>query len=988
MPPLFSLFSRHGALRVATVMLGLATALALSGCGKVCGNGKVETGEACDDGNRTNGDGCENDCTASPAVCGNGRVEAFEQCDDGNTTGGDGCEANCTTKVNTCGNGKVDGEDQCDDGNTTGGDGCEADCTFSKTGAVLGCPGMNLAPPATGTCTATAGDKNTLITGIILADGKTYLGGQVLVDDMGLIACTGCDCSTAAGGAGATKLVCPQGVVSPGLINSHDHISFQANPYVGTDERYEHRHDWRKGNDGHTLINNGGNATNAQVRWAELRNIMAGTTSTVGATYTTNGNSGLLRNLDTSAAGQLGLNDPAVVSDTFPLGDSGGTELTTGCGYPKVPTSSVVPADSAYLPHVAEGIEASAQNEFTCLSQANGVGIMGAHTAIVHGIALRASDISLVAQTGTSLVWSPRSNVSLYGDTASIPLYARLGVNIALGTDWTISGSMNLLRELQCADSLNKNKFKNALSDEQLWRTVTANAADATAKGAQLGRLQKGLYGDVAIFKQHAAAATWYRSIIDAAPADVVLTMRGGKVLYGDAPLVAVFDSGAMCETLDVCGTSKAACVKGELPALTTGTNAADTLDLLKAANANTYPLFFCGAVMNEPSCAPERAMRNIRNSSSVYTATAAADDKDGDGVADSKDNCPDVFNPIRPMDNGMQANADGDAAGDACDVCPLDKDTSTCKKFDANDRDSDGKPNAEDNCPTLANADQADADSDGKGDVCDPCPNSANPGNQACVATIYAIKSPTSTLTGQSVSLNNVLVTGVAPVGFFLQVPETDSAYMGAAYSGVYAYSPSSGLTVGDRISVNATTPTNFHGQIQLSGITPVANDAGTVIVTSGNALPAPIDVNPADIATNDGGLGAQLEGVLVRISNVEVLNIAPDAGAADTAPINEFVVTGDLRVNDLMTLVTPFPRWAALQSDYRHRRLPKRLLQTRAPLRRRRGARAGQRRGDRTRRSLHSRGLVDHDTGSVDRAVVEPRRDRRRGDALGFGH
>ena len=49
---------------------------------------------------------------------------------------------------------------------------------------------------------------------------------------------------------------------------------------------------------------------------------------------------------------------------------------------------------------------------------------------------------------GASLVWSPRSNVSLYGDTALVSVYKRMGVNVALGTDWLPTGSMNLLREL------------------------------------------------------------------------------------------------------------------------------------------------------------------------------------------------------------------------------------------------------------------------------------------------------------------------------------------------------------------------------------------------------------------------------------------------------------------------------------------------------------------------------------------------------------
>jgi cysteine-rich repeat protein len=73
----------------------------------VCGNGKVEAGEQCDDGNTTNSDGCSNtcmtehgfQCNGSPSVCnivcGDGVVAGQEQCDDGNTTNGDGCSSTC-----------------------------------------------------------------------------------------------------------------------------------------------------------------------------------------------------------------------------------------------------------------------------------------------------------------------------------------------------------------------------------------------------------------------------------------------------------------------------------------------------------------------------------------------------------------------------------------------------------------------------------------------------------------------------------------------------------------------------------------------------------------------------------------------------------------------------------------------------------------------------------------------------------------------------
>lgn len=66
-----------------------------------CGNGVLEGAEECDDGNLTDGDGCEADCTFSP-VCGDGILEGLEECDDGNLANGDGCESNCTITPGVC----------------------------------------------------------------------------------------------------------------------------------------------------------------------------------------------------------------------------------------------------------------------------------------------------------------------------------------------------------------------------------------------------------------------------------------------------------------------------------------------------------------------------------------------------------------------------------------------------------------------------------------------------------------------------------------------------------------------------------------------------------------------------------------------------------------------------------------------------------------------------------------------------------------------
>lgn len=97
-------------------------------CDPVCGNGFVEAGEACDDGNATPEDGCSSSC--APEFCGDGVVQAGlgETCDDGNSASEDGCSALCQAEF--CGDGVVQGGlgEVCDDGNGDDFDLCRNDC--------------------------------------------------------------------------------------------------------------------------------------------------------------------------------------------------------------------------------------------------------------------------------------------------------------------------------------------------------------------------------------------------------------------------------------------------------------------------------------------------------------------------------------------------------------------------------------------------------------------------------------------------------------------------------------------------------------------------------------------------------------------------------------------------------------------------------------------------------------------------------------------
>jgi hypothetical protein len=131
-------------------------------------------------------------------------------------------------------------------------------------------------PPSQNTCDVTAGNATMLLQGTVLTPTTVYKGGEVAVDATGRISCVGCNCGT----GGETIITCPDAAISPGLINTHDHITYtHNNPYVASTERYDDRQQWRIGKNGHYAIPYDSGAKPDQVRWGELRFLMGGASS-------------------------------------------------------------------------------------------------------------------------------------------------------------------------------------------------------------------------------------------------------------------------------------------------------------------------------------------------------------------------------------------------------------------------------------------------------------------------------------------------------------------------------------------------------------------------------------------------------------------------------------------------------------------------------------------------------------------------------------
>ena len=55
--------------------------------------------------------------------------------------------------------------------------------------------------------------------------------------------------------------------------------------------------------------------------------------------------------------------------------------------------------------------------------------------------ALKQADYVLMNKMGASMVWSPLSNLILYGQTADIAAAKASGITIGIGSDWSPSGT-------------------------------------------------------------------------------------------------------------------------------------------------------------------------------------------------------------------------------------------------------------------------------------------------------------------------------------------------------------------------------------------------------------------------------------------------------------------------------------------------------------------------------------------------------------------
>ena len=347
--------------------------------------------------------------------------------------------------------------------------------------------------------------------------------------------------------------------IYPGLIDLHNHLHYNTAPLWPVEPHvtpnqwggYDNRYQWKDHPDYSGMVTkpkmllHGGpyfDLEQAAMKYVEAKAIVGGTTATQGAPSTPDEawSDLLTRNVELWNFGRDEIHTKV-------------TELTSDYVGNHIKTGNASGELDAWFLHLAEGVDERSRAEFDVL-EANG--LLVGELVVIHGTALTATEFEAMADVGASLVWSPLSNLLLYGSTTDVAAAKAAGVRIALAPDWSPSGSKSPLHELKVADLWDDEVLGDIFSDEDLVRMVTSTAAAATGWSADVGTLAVGSAADLVVVDT--IDADPYRNLIRAVDPDVRLSVVAGMPLYGDADLMEAMrgtdheDAGRFGKRIDV----------------------------------------------------------------------------------------------------------------------------------------------------------------------------------------------------------------------------------------------------------------------------------------------------------------------------------------------------------------------------------------------------------------------------------------------------
>jgi len=398
--------------------------------------------------------------------------------------------------------------------------------------------------------------------GDVVTPTKVLLNGYVVVDGEKIVDVR------ATKPAATIPVIDTAGVIFPGLIDGHGHVEYNHIPLADLGKRYMDRDQWPGAKLYQTLVKDPKNAVTAAkiqceaLRHGEARALVGGTTAIQGTPMTACVRS-LVRNLEgvnfcqdrvrQNVTGAVGFNRSISGKPSF--ADSVKADIAAN----KL---------DAVVVHIGEGIDEHARAEWDIMKKLQ---MNIPQLVMIHTAAFGAAEYAETAAAGAKIIWSPLSNLLLYGKTADIPTAMKAGVLVSLGSDWAPSGSANLLGELKVADRVNQKLWAGVITDEELVQMVTIHPAIAFGIDKFVGSIEVGKVADLLVVARK-TKTTPYRTLITSQPQNVLLVTIAGDALYGDTSLLEKLGKTGDYEVVDACGTKRGIDVTVTAKDVTSGT--------------------------------------------------------------------------------------------------------------------------------------------------------------------------------------------------------------------------------------------------------------------------------------------------------------------------------------------------------------------------------------------------------------------------------
>ncbi|HEX7312940.1 MAG TPA: amidohydrolase family protein [Pyrinomonadaceae bacterium] len=148
--------------------------------------------------------------------------------------------------------------------------------------------------------------------------------------------------------------------------------------------------------------------------------------------------------------------------------------------------------------------------------------------------------VRFLRDRGIGVVWSPVSNLLLYQDTLDVQSLVAQGVNVALGSDWSPSGSKHLWEEAKFA-RFYFDAIGSSVTDGELFGMVTTNAARCLGMN-NIGRIEPGCLADFFILRSPVESDTALEVFFKTTDRHVRAVLIGGRPIYGAREFLQRFD--------------------------------------------------------------------------------------------------------------------------------------------------------------------------------------------------------------------------------------------------------------------------------------------------------------------------------------------------------------------------------------------------------------------------------------------------------------